>query len=336
MVLDSSKGYNAIEQPNPDLTSIHESMDDDTEHAGSNRERNDGPDEEILVKWQMPGITDINAAKRQLNQLVATLMMSFPGRIVIIDRKKQEWCYTESCAEEQFLKSTELMATQLHPIKYKKQQVTRWVSIMKIRTSTTIQDWKNDDDFYNQARDAKIYAFPHPFGYDEWDVASIGFVKNYHVVHYPREILQEKLVQLLEEQENNPLTFQLIPQRISTSDNRASTQAYTIQCTKRSAEKLTHLFTHGRFRQAAHQVFVPFKYKRSQPDLFLQCIRQQNEIYHKTWIIKVEGFTKEAMEAVTTEISKIKGVSHIVPSRRASGIGEWKILADQNRCSSIH
>jgi len=105
---------------------------------------------------------------------------------------------------------------------------------------------------------------------------------------------------------------------------------------KKSADKLIHLFTHGRFRQPAHQVFVPFKYKRSQPDIFLQCIRQQNEIYHKTWIIKLEGITEEAMETVSPEIHKIKGVFHIVPSKRVSKIGEWKILVDQSKCSSIH
>ena len=263
--------------PNPDLTLIHESMDDATEQAGSNRERNDGQEEEILVKWQMPGNTDLGAAKRQLIQTLATLMMAYPERMTIIDRKQQEWFYTESLAEEQFLKTAQSMAIQLHPVKNKKQQVIRWVSIIKMKTSTTLKEWKNDEEFLNQAKEAKIYAFPHPFGYDEWDVASIGFIKNYHVVHYPQELLHEKLVQLLEEQEKTPPVFQLIPQRISTSDNKASTKAYTIQCTKRSAEKLTYLFTHGRFRQAAHQVFVPFKYKRSQPALFLQCIRQQNE-----------------------------------------------------------
>lgn len=336
MVSDTLERYKALAEPNVDLTPTHEAMDDATEQAGSNRERNDGQEEEILVKWQMPGHTDLAAAKRQLNLLLATLLMAYPEKITIIDRKQQEWSYIESLAEEQFIKIVEPMAVQLHPVKNKQQQIIRWVSIIKMRTSTTLQEWKNDEEFYNQAREAKIYAFPHPFGYDEWDVASIGFIKGYHVAHYPREILQEKLVQLLEEQEKCPPAFQLIPQRISTTDNKASTKAYTIQCTKRSVDKLTYLFTHGRFRQAAHQVFVPFKYKRSQPDLFLQCIRQQNEIYHKTWIIKVEGFTNEAMEICAPEISKIKGVSHIVPSKRVSGIGEWKILVDQNRCSSIH
>ena len=211
MVSDTLERYKALTEPNADLTLIHEAMDDATEQAGSNRERNDGQEEEILVKWQMPGHTDLAAAKRQLNQLLATLLMAYPEKITIIDRKQQEWSYTESLAEEQFIKTIEPMAVQLHPVKNKKQQVIRWVSIIKMRTSTTLQEWKNDEEFYNQAREAKIYAFPHPFGYDEWDIASIGFIKSYHVGHYPREILQEKLVQLLEEQAKCPQDFQLIP-----------------------------------------------------------------------------------------------------------------------------
>ena len=336
MVSDTLERYKDSAGPNPDSTPTHELMDDVTEQAGSNRERNDGQEEEILVKWQMPGNFHIAAAKRQLIQLLATLMMAHPERITIIDRKQQEWFYSESMVEEQFIKIVEPLAVQLHAVKNKEQQVICWVSIIKMRTSTTLQEWKNDEEFYSQAREAKIYAFPHPFGYDEWDVVSIGFLKNYHVVHYPREVLQNTLVQVLEEQDSAPPAFQLIPQRVSTKDNKASTKAFTIQCMKKSADKLIHLFTHGRFRQVANQVFVPFKYKRSQPDLFLQCIRQQNEVYHKTWIIKLEGITQEAMEYLAPEIGKIKGIFHIVPSKRASKIGEWKILADQSKCSYIH
>ena len=157
----------------------------------------------------MPGNIDLTAAKRQLISLLATLMMVYPERITIIDRKQQEWVYTEPIPEEQFMNSVESMTIKLHPIKTKMQQVNRWVSIIKMRTSTTIQEWKNNDDFYDQARTLKIYAFPHPFGYDEWEVVSIGFIKNFHVVHYPREILHERLAKMLEEQDSDPPAFQL-------------------------------------------------------------------------------------------------------------------------------
>lgn len=315
---------------------LRELMDDATEQAGSNRDSNEGQEAEILVKWQIPGNLDTSAAKRKLAQVLATLMVAFPGRVTIIDRRQQEWTYHEAENEEQFTRQAENIAIQLHPIKNKEQKVIRWVTITKIRTATTIQEWKGDDEFYSKASEEKIYVFPHPFGYNEWDVVSIGFIKDHHAVHYPRDLLQEKIHTLLQDETNNQPVFQLIPQRITTKDNKATTKAFTVQCLKRSSNQLIHQLTHGKFRQAPNQIFVPFKYKSSQPDLFLQCVRQQNEIYHKTWIIKIEGILPEAMELIAPEILQMKGVLHIVPSKRSPTIGEWKILVDQTKCSFIH
>ena len=311
-------------------------MDDVTEPAGSNREKNEGQEAEFLVKWQIPGNNDAAGAKRKLIQVLATLMVSFPDKITIIDRKKQEWVYQEAIEEDQFKKQVETMAIQLHPIKNKDQKVIRWVTIIKTKATTTIQDWKKDEEFYAHAGDAKIYMFPHPFGYDEWDIASIGFIKDHHAVHYPREVLHEKICKLLSKETSTPPTFQLIPQRVTSKDSKATTKAYTVQCLKNTSDQMIHLLTHGAFRQAPNQIFVPFKYKTAQPDLFLKCIRQQNEIYHKTWIIKVEGITPEAMNTIKHEFAQVKGILHVVPSRRINDIGEWKILVEQNKCSYIH
>ena len=311
-------------------------MDDITEQAGPNRGRNGGPEAEILVKWQIPGNVDISNAKRQLHQLLATLMIAFPDQISIIDRKQQEWSYQETVDEDVFRKDVETLATQLHPIKNKQREVIRWVSITRVRTTTTIQEWKNNDHFYSHASEAKIYVFPHPFGQDEWDVMSIGFIKGYHAVHYPRNIIQGKIQQLLQDQHTQPPPFQLIPQRISAKDNKATTRAYAVQCQKSHANQLIHQLTHGKFREPQHQVFVPFRYKNSNAELFLQCIRQQNEMYHKTWIIKIEGVTPGMMDMIQPELMRINGVFHVVPSKRNETIGEWKLLVDQSKCSYIH
>lgn len=310
--------------------------DDVTEQAGKNRGKIHSKEREILVKWQMAGTSDLPTTKRQLLGLLATLMMAFPNNITIIDRKQQEWTYEETEDEERFQKLCESLAIQIHPLKNKQQRVQRWVAVTKIRTSTTIQEWKNNDQFYTSATELKVYVFPHPFAYDEWDIISIGFIKDVHVIHFPREILHDQIKDLLKTQEPNPPTFQIIPQRITTSDKTASTRAYTIQCPKASAEKLTHLMTHGPFRTEPNQLFVPFRYKKGNPELFLKCIRQQNEIYYKTWIIKIEGLTYEMMNMVHSEVEHIKGVFRVVPSKRFNTIGEWKILVDQTKCSFVH
>ena len=97
-----------------------------------------------------------------------------------------------------------------------------------------------------------------------------------------------------------------------------------------------HLLTHGPFRHESNQIFVPFKYKTKKPDLFMHCIRQQNEVYHKTWVIKLEGITPQIMEYIKTDIASIMGVMHVVPTRRLQDIGEWKVLVDQTKCAYIH
>ena len=311
-------------------------MDDVTEQAGSTRERIEATEEEICVKWQMPGGQDMASAKKILLQMLTNLLINHPSQITIVDTKQREWMFEESVDEGGFIKEIEKMSIHLHPIKGKDQKVIRWVSVTKTMTKVPLREWKNNDGFFSGVQESKTYIFPHPFQPQEWETASIGFIKDIHVVHFPKEMVHEHLHQLLQKQEENPPTFQLVSQRISTSDKKASTKAFTIQCLKKDAEKLQKMLTHGAFREAPNQVFVPFKYKKTKPDVFLKCIRQQNEVYHKTWIIKIEGITEAMMKYIEQDILNIKGVLHIVPSKRNVEIGEWKVLVDQAKCSYIH
>ena len=308
--------------------------DDSTEMASSNRKKKEATEREIMVKWQMPGNLDSTSAKKQLIKLILELLMVYPDTITFIDSKHREWSFKESDDEGKFGKEFETTAVQVHPIKNKQQRILRWVAITKVRTSTDIQDWKNNDQFYSQATEAKTYLFPHPFEHDEWDITSIGFIKNIHAVHYPKEELHNNIDQMLKTQEKNPPPFQLIPQRITNKDKNASTRAYTVQCPKTAAKSLIHLLTHGPFRST--QLFIPFRYKIVQPELFTNCIRSQNEVYYKTWIIKLEGITSTALQFIENDIKNMSGVYHIVPTKKTRDVGEWKILLDQSKCAFIH
>ena len=186
--------------------------------------------------------------------------------------------------------------------------------------------------------EAKAYIFPHPFGEEGWEVVSVGFIKNIHAVHYPKDLLHEQINDLITTHNPNKKApvFQLIPQRITTKDKSASTKAYTVQCHKNDADEVIQLLTHGPFREDPNQIFVPFKYKRTKPETFLKCIRRQNEVYYRTWIIKLEGITHDTMDYIEKDITNIMGVWHIVPSKRVIEKGEWKILTDQSKCAYIH
>ena len=307
--------------------------EDATEMAGKNREENDQEEHEFLVKWQMPKEYTTTDAKKQMIKLLAVLMMSFSD-VTFIDRKQREWSFTAQDEEERFCKGLEAAAIQVHSIKNKQTRIVRWIAITKIRATTNIPDWKNNDFFCDELIEAKTYMFPHPFGYDEWEITSIGFIKNIHAVHFPQGHLHYILSEHIQAQDSNPPTFQLIPQKISNKDNNAKTRAYTVQCARADVKRMSQLLTHGEFRN--NQMFIPFKYKHHQPELFTKCIKQQNEVYYKTWIIKLEGITKEIMHFIMEEITQLNGVFHVVPTKRFSNTGEWKVLVDQTRSSYIH
>ena len=312
--------------------------DDITEPFGKNRSQNGDEEREFHVKWQMKAGHDLPTIKRQLYNLIITLLIEFPNQVALIDRKQREWYFSESEDEEKFQKDFEKASIQLHPIKNKQQKVARWISIMTFRASTNIKEWKDNDRFYASLSEAETYLFPHHFGKDDWEVTSIGFLKEIHVVHYPKEELYKNICDLLKR--DNPTStvpiFQIIPQRITTTDKKASTKAFTIQCLKSEAIRLGQLLTQGSFRHPPNQIFVPFKYKSKKPDVFLQCIRQQNDVYYKTWVIKMEGVQREAMEQIKSTIMNQPGVFQVVPTKRTDSIGEWKIMVDQSKCAYVH
>lgn len=316
-----------------------ESYDDEaTEAAGSNRSKNEAVEQEIKVKWQMPGKIDLPTAKKQILQLLTTLLVAFPNQVTLIDSKKREWAYQENESEEKFEQEFGKAAIQLHPMKSKQKGNVKWIAITVVRTSTTIAEWKDNDQFYANISDMKTYVFPHPFEANEWDISSIGFIKGVHAIHVPKEDLHQQLLQKIKQDNPNANIpkFQLIPQRITSADKQASTKAFAVQCPKSEAQQLIHMLTHGSFRTTSDHMFVPFRYKATKPDVYRQCIRQQNEVYHKTWIIKLEGLTNEAIQVIEPEITSIKGVYQIVSSKRTKETGERKILVEQTRCAYIH
>ena len=327
---------NMDDEPWMDTDGTPADGDDPTATAASNRSSNDQEEQEILVKWQMPGDGDARTAKKLLQQLLAQLMIYHPGRITLVDHKQREWIFNESDNEEKFMADCENISVQVHPVKNKQNQVSRWVAITRMLSTTNISDWKDNDHYYSMVTAASTYMFPHPFPYEEWDTTTIGFLKQIHTIHHPKEVIHAHLYDLIAKQNKNPPPFQLIPQRISTTDKTASTKAYTVQCLKDDASSLIHLLTHGPFREEINQIFVPFKYKSKQPELFTRCIRQQNDMYRRTWIIKLEGLTPEIMESIRPDITNLMGVSTVVPTKRLHDIGEWKILVDQSKCAYVH
>ena len=202
---------NMDDEPWMDTDGTPADGDDPTATAASNRSSNDQEEQEILVKWQMPGDGDARTAKKLLQQLLAQLMIYHPGHITLVDHKQREWIFNESDNEEKFMADCENISVQVHPVKNKQNQVSRWVAVTRMLSTTKISDWKDNDQYYSMVSAASTYMFPHPFPYEEWDTTTIGFLKQIHTIHYPKEVIHAHLYDLIAKQNKNPPPFQLIP-----------------------------------------------------------------------------------------------------------------------------
>jgi hypothetical protein len=70
--------------------------------------------------------------------------------------------------------------------------------------------------------------------------------------------------------------------------------------------------------------------------MFTKCIKQQNAVYFKTWVVKLEGLSKENMHFLIDTLKTIPGTYHVVPSKKYDEIGEWKLLVDRTKSPFIH
>jgi hypothetical protein len=80
----------------------------------------------------------------------------------------------------------------------------------------------------------------------------------------------------------------------STKKTKFSIQAYEIQCPRSNAKELSKLRTSGPFRKTMS--FIPYAYKQTKPDMFLNALRVHNKHIEDTWIVKIHGFTEAAMQ----------------------------------------
>jgi hypothetical protein len=131
--------------------------------------------------------------------------------------------------------------------------------------------------------------------------------------------------------------FELANTRVKSGQKQIRshmTQAYEIQCKRGDSTKVMNLLKTGKFRQTME--FVPYAYKKHKPTAFLQAIQNQNKCLTDTWIIKISGFTNEAIEHCGPAILEHKGALEIVPSTNSQINGDWKILASRKKISQYY
>ena len=82
--------------------------------------------------------------------------------------------------------------------------------------------------------------------------------------------------------------------------------------------------------------FVPYSLKKHKPAAFLKAIQLQNKNLSETWVIKIQGFSHEALDNCRQTLLSQPGVNTITPTPRNIEKGEWKILIARNHLPTYY
>jgi hypothetical protein len=321
--------------PNPTVPTDMEQDDGATVRSGNSGKN--GPEmKEYHVKWCFGGITDKIKAQGVYSDILANILEAHADDLTILTHDREEFAWSEDRPETELKHLLRKSKLPIHAATSKgDRKLQRWYGVHTIRSTASFSEVKNHYLVQEIIQEYKAYGTIHRFDLKEWDIAHLGFLQGYNNIHLSPQFVEERIKQSIASTSDSRPVFHIANSRIrpakSTKLSNVSTQAYEVQCVRSDASKMNKLLTSGTFRTT--MAFVPYAYKQTQPDMFLNAIRLHKQKLEDTWIVKIHGFSTEEMIHCQHSLIAHAGVSDIVPSYLGKSRGEWKILLSKN---SIH
>lgn len=313
--------------------------DDDATVTSGSRKTGNGPVEaEIFVRFQLPLRPNVHQAKQLQAEVLQTILQAFPNEIVYIDNKNQEFAHTGSMHDEGLLAKVKNASMTVHEAKSKTKhrEGTRWISVLKFRTTTPFRDWKKHQDVLSSLRTSRVYMTRHQFAQNKWDIISLGFLLGIHIVQFPMEAAKALVEQLMKHSEPNPPPFSLTPAKIQIKGKPSYTRAYEVVCHRDDGQKLYHLMTHDKFREPKNKIFIPYSLKRNNPSTFLTMIKENNQMLGDSYVMKFHGIPPAGIAIIEQHLVGITGVRYVVPTSKSLSHGEWRILIKASKFQSVN
>jgi hypothetical protein len=321
----------AIGNPDKDMKDASDKHDDDATAVSGNSSKNRSKmkeTKEYKVKWCINNALEKNKAKKIYAGVMATLLESHPDEVVILDHNREEHVWDEKYTFEEQVEYLKKSAFPINEAQSKSEKkFNRWYATHSIRSSLSLSELKSHYQVSKIIKQTNAYVTIHRFALKEWDIAHLGFLRGWNNIHINVDAATTRLSKATQLIDPNCPTFKIATTRIRPSNKpkklNFSTQAYEVQCLRDDSKQMAKILTSGSFRE--QMTFIPYSYKHTKSEIFLNALRSHEQELRKTWVLKIHGFTEEAIDHVKKDILK-SGATDITPTHRGNDIGEWKIL----------
>jgi len=312
--------------------------DDETVTSGSRTAGNGQEEEEFLVRFQLPPRPNVTQAKQVMSVVLLSILKTYTNDISYIDNKQEELVYEVPGNDENYRNLLQNSAMTAHQVPSKKptQNGSRWIFVLKFRSTISYRDWKKQEQILVALKSNKVFMTQHQFPQNEWEIIGLGFLLGIHVVQFPQDAAKAHIEKLIQHSDPDYPAFALIPSKVQIKGKPTYTRAYEISCHKKDGPKLYYLLTHGKFRESNHRVFIPYSLKRTNEKTFTALLKENNQMLSDSYVMKFQGIPKDGMPYLEPKLKDVPGVRFVVPTSKMQSHGEWRILIKASKFHGVN
>ena len=178
---------------------------------------------------------------------------------------------------------------------------------------------KKNKDIFDCIKRNNCYLQEHVWSTQEWDTINVGFLSGVSPQHQSKESIVHKLNLI----EKTNLRYNLHTTMISTSLNgtKLNIYAYEIQCLRSDADLVSKYIAHT--SREYGQTFIKYKWKYSNPQVFVNAIVKQKEFIDNIRTIPIYGITGSAMVQMKSNLMKRKEILEVRSTSKTMESGRW-------------
>ena len=180
---------------------------------------------------------------------------------------------------------------------------------------------KKTREIFDCMKENNCFLQEHSWTTKEWDITNIGFLSGVSPKHQSKDSVTHKLELI----EKTSLHFELHATLVNITRNgtKHSTYAYEVQCQRQHAEEVCKYI--ALTSREYGQTFVKYKWKYTNPEVFVNALNKQNDFINNIRTIPIYGISNIAMKSMYHELMRKKEILEVGATSKTFELGRWNI-----------
>ena len=196
-----------------------------------------------------------------------------------------------------------------------------FIVVHGIETDCPYHRIKQNEQIFESLKQNNCYIHKHSWPEKEWNIITVGFLSGASPKHQDQDIVKGQLASAATNVPKYELGAANI--KINTGGATFNTFAYEVKCKGTDKETVCDYLT--KMGQTNNITLLKHKWKYTNPNVYVNGIRKQNEFIQAIRTIPVYGITNKAMDCLYDTLVTNENILDISPTPKTKEYGRWNV-----------